>query len=72
MGYRIVETALPFEGYTSRVSVRPLDADRCNVTWSSVLTPRETDSDDSSIDVESFLHRKLASGIEGLRRLHER
>jgi hypothetical protein len=36
-----------------------------------MLTPRETDSDDSSIDVESFLHRQLASGIEGLRRLHE-
>ena len=71
MGYRIVESALPFDGYTSRVSVRALDADRCDVTWSSVLTPIETDGDERSIDVESFLRRQLASGIEGLRRLHE-
>jgi hypothetical protein len=68
MGYRIVETALPFEDYTSRVSVRPMGADQCQVTWSSALTPRNG----GPVDVESFLQKQLESGIEGLRRLHER
>jgi hypothetical protein len=66
MGYRIVESALPFDDYTSHVSVRAVDIDRCQVTWSSVLRPGA-----QSLDVESFLQDQLESGIEGLRRLHE-
>jgi hypothetical protein len=71
MGYRIVESALPFDDYTSRVSVRPVGTDRCQVTWSSVLRPRRFDSGDESLDVESFIQDQLESGIDGLRRLHE-
>jgi hypothetical protein len=72
MGYRIAESALPFEDYTSRVSVRAIGTDRCEVTWSSVFRPRRTETGDDSLDVESFLREQLESGIEGLRRLHDR
>jgi hypothetical protein len=70
MGYRIVESALPFEEYTSRVSVRAVDTTRCQVTWSSVLRPHRRHGDDAP-DVQSFLRDQLESGIAGLRRLHE-
>jgi hypothetical protein len=71
IGYRIVESALPFDDYTSRVSVRAVGVDRCQVTWSSVLRPRRLDTGSQSLAVESFLQAQLVSGIEGLRRLHE-
>lgn len=70
MGYRIAETALPFEDYTSHVSVQAVGDDRCDVTWCSVVRPRS--ESDGSLDIESFLRKQLESGIEGLRRLHER
>jgi hypothetical protein len=72
MGYRIVETALPFEEYRSRVTVQAVAADRCQVTWSSDIRPLRTQTGDSSVDIESFIQDQLESGIEGLRRLHER
>jgi hypothetical protein len=71
MGYRIVESTLPFEEYTSRVIVRAVDTNRCQVTWSSVLTPHQRKDGDAALDVASFLRDQLESGIEGLRRLHE-
>ena len=71
MGYHIVESELPFDDYTSQVSVRAVDVGRCQVTWSSVLRPHRAHSVPQSLDVESFLRDQLESGIEGLRRLHE-
>jgi hypothetical protein len=71
MGYRIVESALPFEDYTSRVSVRAVDTNRCLVTWSSTLRPLPPRDGEPALDVESFLRDQLESGIEGLQRLHE-
>jgi hypothetical protein len=72
MGYRIIETALPFAEYRSRVTVRAVGADRCRVTWSSDIRPAHTETGAGPFDVESFIRGQLDSGIEGLRRLHER
>lgn len=69
MGYRIAESALPFEAYTSRVNVRSDGIERCEVTWASVVKPR---AGDGQLDIELFIRQQLESGIEGLRRLHER
>jgi Polyketide cyclase / dehydrase and lipid transport len=69
MGYRIVESALPFVEYTSRVRVLAVDAERCEVTWHSIVVPRS--DTDTELDVETFLQEQLDSGIDGLRRLHE-
>jgi hypothetical protein len=71
MGYRIVEGALPFDEYTSRVSVRAVDRDRCEVTWSSDFRPKAPGTADDRGDVAAFLRAQLRSGVEGLRRLHE-
>ena len=71
MGYRIVEGALPFDEYTSRVRVRAVADDRCEVTWSSDFRPDATAAGGGPDDVASWLQAQLRSGVEGLRRLHE-
>jgi hypothetical protein len=67
MGYRVVESSVPIEDYTSRLVVRPV-ADGCEVTYSSRFQAR-AGTDDS--DLEGFLERQLDSAIGGLRLLHE-
>jgi hypothetical protein len=71
MGYRIAESALPFDEYTSRVGVRATGPGRCEVTWSSVIKPRRTGASHEPPNIETFVRQQLESGVEGLRRLHE-
>jgi hypothetical protein len=67
MGYRVIESSVPIEDYTSRLVVRPAPSG-CEVTYSSRFRAR-TGSDPAG--VEAFLVTMLDSAIEGLRVLHE-
>jgi hypothetical protein len=67
MGYRVIESSVPIEDYTSRLVVRPT-ASGCEVTYSSRCEPRgATDAD----ELAAFLAFQLDSAIGGLRELHE-
>jgi len=68
MGYRVVESSVPIEDYSSRLVVQPTDRG-CLVTYSSRFLPRgDTDAE----DLEGFLIMQLDSAIGGLRELHEK
>jgi hypothetical protein len=67
MGYRVIESSVPIEDYTSRLVVRPT-ANGCEVTYSSRCEPRgATDPN----ELAAFLEFQLDSAIAGLRELHE-
>jgi hypothetical protein len=67
MGYRVIESSVPIEDYTSRLVVRPR-AGGCEVTYSSRFQAR---AGTDATDLEGFLVAQLDSAIEGLRQLHE-
>ena len=68
MGYRVIESSVPIEDYTSRLVVRPT-ASGCEVDYSSRCRAREgTDP----AELSAFLSYQLDSAIGGLRTLHER
>jgi hypothetical protein len=66
--YEILETRLPLADYSSTQTVRPIDAKRCEVTWSSHFQPRGASEQEAS----DFLNAQLDAGLEELRALHER
>jgi mxaD protein len=67
MGYRVIESSVPIEDYTSRLVVRPT-AGGCEVIYSSRCEPRgATDP----AELARFLEYQLDSAIGGLRELHE-
>ncbi|MEO5837547.1 MAG: SRPBCC family protein [Acidimicrobiales bacterium] len=66
MGYRVIESSVPIEDYSSRLVVRPA-ARGCEVTYSSRCQVREGTE---PADLESFLAAQLDSAIGGLREIH--
>ena len=67
MGYRVIESSVPIEDYSSRLVVRPT-AKGCEVNYSSRCQPRAgTDPE----ELAAFLAAQLDSAIGGLRELHE-
>jgi len=67
MGYRVIESSVPIEDYSSRLVVRA-SANGCEVTYTSRCQPR---AGTEPADVASFLAAQLDSAIGGLRELHE-
>ena len=67
MGYRVIESSVPIEDYSSRLVVRPT-ADGCEVSYTSRCQPR---AGTEPADLEKFLAAQLDSAIGGLRELHE-
>jgi len=61
--YRIVETKLPLEDYTSTMEVREKDNDLCEVIWTSDFLPRDA----SLEEARSFLEGSLGDSIRDLR-----
>lgn len=67
MGYRVVESSLPIDDYSSRVVVRAA-GDRCELTYSSRFRARDGSAPP---DVEQLIGAALRSALTELRRLHE-
>jgi hypothetical protein len=67
MGYRVIESSVPIEEYSSRLVVQPAEHG-CVVTYSSRFQPRGA-TDASAL--EEFLEKQLDSAIGGLRDIHE-
>jgi hypothetical protein len=67
LGYRVVESSVPIEDYTSWLVVRAAPGG-CEVTYSSRFQAR---AGALPADLEDFLNAQLDSAIEGLRALHE-
>jgi hypothetical protein len=68
MGYRVIESSVPIEDYTSRLVVRPTTGG-CEVVYSSRCEPR---GGTDPTELARFLAFQLDSAIGGLRELHER
>lgn len=68
MGYRVIESSVPIEDYTSRLVVRP-SAQGCEVTYSSRCQAR---AGTDPAELAAFLEHQLDSAIGGLREIHER
>jgi len=67
MGYRVVESSVPIEDYSSRLVVRATETG-CEVSYTSRCQPR---ADTDPADLATFLADQLDSAIGGLRQLHE-
>ena len=67
MGYRVIESSVPIEDYSSRLVVRATK-DGCEVTYTSRCEPR---AGMDPAQLASFLADHLDSAIGGLRELHE-
>jgi hypothetical protein len=67
MGYRVIESSVPIEDYSSRLVVHPT-AQGCEVVYSSRYQPR---AGADPAQLEQFLAAQLDSAIGGLRELHE-
>jgi hypothetical protein len=67
MGYRVIESSVPIEDYSSRLVVRAT-ARGCEVEYSSRFQPR---AGADPAQLERFLAEQLDSAIGGLRELHE-
>lgn len=67
MGYRVIESSVPIEDYSSRIVVEPVDGG-CQVTYTSRFQPAPGSS---RRDVEAFLVQELDSALQGLAALHE-
>ena len=67
MGYRVIESSVPIEDYSSRLVVRAA-AHGCEVTYTSRCQPR---AGTDPAELATFLAEQLDSAIGGLRQLHE-
>ena len=67
MGYRVIESSVPIEDYSSRLVVRPTEHG-CEVTYTSRCQPR---AGMDPVQLSDFLAAQLDSAIGGLRELHE-
>ena len=65
--YRILETRLPLQDYTSTMVVVPRGADRCEVTWTSHFRPRDASPEEAprSRAAESAFRRALSMTCPG-------
>ncbi len=64
--YSIVDAPLPIEGYTSTLSVEPIDDTSCRVTWASEFDVVDAPSE----EVEATFGQLYAAGLEGLKNRH--
>lgn len=61
--YRILETKLPLDDYTSTMVVEPKGASVCEVTWRSDFRPKDATLEEAT----SFLDAALLASIRDLR-----
>jgi mxaD protein len=64
LGYSILTSPLPLEGYVAVMTVLALDDDRCKLVWSSTFQPHGAPES----EVKNILEGIYSMGFEGLQK----